>query len=258
MKKLYKFLLNTLPRPVLIRMSYVFKQVAPMLYKGDEVECPVCQRSFRKFLSYGSAVAHRENVLCPYDLTLERHRLIWLYLLNKSDFFTAEQIEMLHIAPEQCFLPHFKKQNNLKYLTGDLVSPIADIHFDLHDIPLEDNLFDVVFCNHVLEHVEDDKQCMGELFRVMKPGGWGIFQVPMDLTRSETYEDKSITSPEEREKHFWQKDHVRLYGLDYPEKLKAVGFDVEEYNPKTELDEKLIERYRLSPGEILYIFRKPE
>lgn len=258
MKKLYKFLLNTLPRPVLIRMSYVFKQVAPMLYKGDEVECPVCQRSFRKFLSYGSAVAHRENVLCPYDLTLERHRLIWLYLLNKSDFFTAEQIEMLHIAPEQCFLPHFKKQNNLKYLTGDLVSPIADIHFDLHDIPLEDNRFDVVFCNHVLEHVEDDKQCMGELFRVMKPGGWGIFQVPMDLTRSETYEDKSITSPEEREKHFWQKDHVRLYGLDYPEKLKAVGFDVEEYNPKTELDEKLIERYRLSPGEILYIFRKPE
>jgi len=239
-------------------MSYVFKQVAPMLYKGDEVECPVCQRSFRKFLSYGSAVAHRENVLCPYDLTLERHRLIWLYLLNKSDFFTAEQIEMLHIAPEQCFLPHFKKQNNLKYLTGDLVSPIADIHFDLHDIPLEDNRFDVVFCNHVLEHVEDDKQCMGELFRVMKPGGWGIFQVPMDLTRSETYEDKSITSPEEREKHFWQKDHVRLYGLDYPEKLKAVGFDVEEYNPKTELDEKLIERYRLSPGEILYIFRKPE
>lgn len=229
-----------------------------MLYKGDEVECPVCQRSFRKFLSYGSAVAHRENVLCPYDLTLERHRLIWLYLLNKSDFFTAEQIEMLHIAPEQCFLPHFKKQNNLKYLTGDLVSPIADIHFDLHDIPLEDNRFDVVFCNHVLEHVEDDKQCMGELFRVMKPGGWGIFQVPMDLTRSETYEDKSITSPEEREKHFWQKDHVRLYGLDYPEKLKAVGFDVEEYNPKTELDEKLIERYRLSPGEILYIFRKPE
>ncbi|GAA0875904.1 class I SAM-dependent methyltransferase [Wandonia haliotis] len=258
MKKLYKFLLNTLPRPVLIRMSYVFKQVAPMLYKGDKVECPVCQRSFRKFLSYGSAVAHRENVLCPYDLTLERHRLIWLYLLNKSDFFTAEQIEMLHIAPEQCFLPHFKKQNNLKYLTGDLVSPIADIHFDLHDIPLEDNRFDVVFCNHVLEHVEDDKQCMGELFRVMKPGGWGIFQVPMDLTRSETYEDKSITSPEEREKHFWQKDHVRLYGLDYPEKLKAVGFDVEEYNPKTELDEKLIERYRLSPGEILYIFRKPE
>lgn len=229
-----------------------------MLYKGDEVECLVCQRSFRKFLSYGSAVAHRENVLCPYDLTLERHRLIWLYLLNKSDFFTAEQIEMLHIAPEQCFLPHFKKQNNLKYLTGDLVSPIADIHFDLHDIPLEDNRFDVVFCNHVLEHVEDDKQCMGELFRVMKPGGWGIFQVPMDLTRSETYEDKSITSPEEREKHFWQKDHVRLYGLDYPEKLKAVGFDVEEYNPKTELDEKLIERYRLSPGEILYIFRKPE
>lgn len=258
MKKLYKFLLNKLPRPLLIRMSYVFKRVAPIIYKGDEVECPVCQRSFRKFLSYGSDVAHRENVLCPFDLTLERHRLIWLYLLNKSDFFTTDHIEMLHIAPEQCFLPHFKKQVNLDYLTGDLVSPIADMHFDLHNIPLKDNRFDVVFCNHVLEHVEDDNQCMRELFRVMKPGGWGIFQVPLDTTRNETYEDKSIVTPEEREKHFWQKDHVRLYGLDYPTKLKAVGFEVEEYNPKIEISVENIERYRLNPEEILYIFRKPE
>lgn len=258
MKKLYKFLLNKLPRPLLIRMSYVFKRVAPIIYKGDEVECPVCQRSFRKFLSYGSDVAHRENVLCPFDLTLERHRLIWLYLLNKSEFFTADHLEMLHIAPEQCFLPHFKKQANIDYLTGDLVSPIADMHFDLHDIPLKDNRFDVVFCNHVLEHVEDDNQCMRELFRVMKPGGWGIFQVPLDTTRNQTYEDKSIVSPEEREKHFWQKDHVRLYGLDYPSKLKSVGFEVEEYNPKIEISVENIERYRLNPEEILYIFRKPE
>src|SRR5690606_41993787 len=103
MKKLYKFLLNTLPRPVLIRMSYVFKQVAPMLYKGDEVECPVCQRSFRKFLSYGSAVAHGENVLCPYDLTLERHRLICSYLLNNYDFYQTEHIEWYHIGHEECF-----------------------------------------------------------------------------------------------------------------------------------------------------------
>jgi ubiquinone/menaquinone biosynthesis C-methylase UbiE len=178
--------------------------------------------------------------------------------LNKSDFFTTDHIEMLHIAPEQCFLPHFKKQVNLDYLTGDLVSPIADMHFDLHNIPLKDNRFDIVFCNHVLEHVEDDNQCMRELFRVMKPGGWGIFQVPLDTTRNETYEDKSIVTPEEREKHFWQKDHVRLYGLDYPTKLKAVGFEVEEYNPKIEISVENIERYRLNPEEILYIFRKPE
>ena len=160
MKRLYKFLLNTLPRPLLIRLSYVFKRIAPILYRGDKVSCPVCEKSFSKFLSYGSNVAHRENVLCPYDLTLERHRLMWLYLKNESSFFTEENLKVLHIAPEQCFLPLFKKQKNLEYLTGDLVSPIADLHFDLHKIPLEDNRFDVVFCNHVMEHVDDPIQCM--------------------------------------------------------------------------------------------------
>lgn len=255
MKKIYKFLLNKLPRPILIRLSYVFRLFAPLLYKGNKVECPVCERSFSKFLSYGSSIAHRENVLCPFDLTLERHRLMWLYL-KRTDFFTAPKINLLHIAPEQCFYDLFKKQKNLDYLTGDLVSPLADLHFDLHAIPLEDNRFDVVFCNHVLEHVEDADQCMRELHRVMKPGGWGIFQVPQDLTRKETYEDPSITSPEEREKHYWQKDHVRLFGLDYPDRLRAAGFEVEEHKPIELFSKEEVDRYRLMEKEILYIARK--
>ncbi|MDX1446702.1 class I SAM-dependent methyltransferase [Lishizhenia sp.] len=255
MKKLYKYLLNKLPRPLLIRLSYPFKMVAPLLYKGNKVECPVCEKSFSKFLSYGSNVAHRENVLCPYDLTLERHRLMWLYLKNESNFFT-DDLKVLHIAPEQCFHSRFKKQKNLDYLTGDLVSPIADMHFDLHNIPLEDNRFDVVFCNHVLEHVDDAKQCMRELHRVMKPGGWGIMQVPQDINREKTYEDPSITSPEEREKHFWQKDHVRLFALDYPDWLREAGFKVEEYDPTKHFTMDKIERMRISPTELLYVVSK--
>ena len=172
MKKLYKFLLNKLPRPLLIRLSYVFRIFAPALYRGTAVSCPVCEKSFSKFLSYGSEVAHRDNVLCPYDLTLERHRLMWLYLKNHSFFFTQENLSVLHMAPEQCFVDRFKAQKNLNYLTADLVSPIADLHFDLHQIPLEKDRFDVVFCNHVMEHVADPVQCMSELFRVLKPGGW--------------------------------------------------------------------------------------
>ena len=256
MKKLYKYLLNKLPRPLLIRLSYVFKFFAPVLYRGNKVECPVCERSFSKFLSYGSEVAHRENVLCPYDLTLERHRLMWLYLNRKTNFFTANKLKVLHIAPEQCFLTHFKKQKNLDYTTADLVSPIADLHFDLHDIPLEDNQYDVVFCNHVMEHVDDPIRCMSELNRVMKPGGWAIMQVPQDMNRSETYEDKSITSPEEREKHFWQKDHVRLFGKDYPNYLKKSGFKVDKFDLNTEFDATEVSRYRLMKNEILYISKK--
>lgn len=256
MKKLYKYLLNKLPRPLLIRLSYPFKMVAPMLYKGDKVECPVCEKSFSKFLSYGSEVAHRENVLCPYDLTLERHRLMWLYLKNHSDFFQKSDLKVLHMAPEQCFHSLFKKQDNLDYLTGDIVSPIADIHFDLHDIPLENNRFEVIFCNHVMEHVDDPIQCMSELLRVMKPGGWGIMQVPQDWTRDETYEDPSITSPEDREKHFWQKDHVRLFGKDYPQWLEKAGFKVTEFKASEHYSNEKIERYRLAKDEILYIVSK--
>jgi len=255
MKKIYSFLLNTLPRPLLIRLSYPFKMIAPILYKGDAVECPVCEKSFKKFLSYGSKVAQRDNVLCPYDLTLERHRLMWLYLKDYSNFMT-EKLDVLHIAPEQCFHARFKAQENLKYLTGDLESPIADMHFDLHSIPLEENRFDVVFCNHVLEHVDDALQCMKELYRVMKPGGWGIMQVPQDISRKETYEDASITSPEDREKHYWQKDHVRLFGLDYPEWLKKAGFTVTEFKPTENYSKEQIARYRLQEGEVLYIVSK--
>ena len=257
MKTLYKFLLNKLPRPLLIRLSYVFRAFAPMLYRGNKVECPVCERKFSKFLSYGSKVAHRENVLCPFDLTLERHRLMWLYLKNESNFFTTSKLEVLHIAPEQCFHGKFKAQKNLNYLTGDLESPIADLHFDLHHIPLEDNRFDVVFCNHVMEHVNDPIQCMKEMFRVMKPGGWAIMQVPQDMSREKTYEDASIVTPEDREKHFWQKDHVRLFGRDYPQWLEKAGFNVEFYDVTKKFDTETIERYRLIKDELLYIAKKP-
>lgn len=256
MKKLYKFLLNKLPRPLLIRLSYIFRIFAPIIYKGNKVECPVCERKFRKFLSYGSAVAHRENVLCPYDLTLERHRLMWLYLKRKSDFFTAKKLKVMHIAPEQCFHKKFKNQKNLDYTTGDLVSPIADLHFDLHKIPLDDNQYDVIFCNHVMEHVKDDLQCMKELYRIMKPGGWGILQVPIDVTRNSTYEDWNITSPEEREKHFWQKDHVRLYGLNYPDRLREAGFKVDEIDMSKEINPEQYLKYRLAKDEILYVVSK--
>jgi SAM-dependent methyltransferase len=194
------------------------------------------------------------------------HQFIWLsifnllrvlpYLKNESDFFTANKLKVLHIAPEQCFYSKFKAQKNLDYLTGDLESPLADLHFDLHHIPLEDNQFDVVFCNHVMEHVDDPIQCMTELFRVMKIGGWAIMQVPQDFSRETTYEDASITSPEDREKHFWQKDHVRLFGKDYPQWLEKSGFSVDVFELTNHYDQETIDKFKLMQGELLYIARK--
>lgn len=250
---MFRFLLRKLPRPLLIRLSYVFRWFAPLFLGGNKVECTVCNKHYRKFLPYGRV--SRPNVLCPNCLSLERHRLMWLYLKKDTDFFTAPH-KVLHIAPEQCFLKRFKAMKNLEYTTADIVSPIADVKMDLHHAPFPDNSFDVIFCNHVLEHVEDDKQCMSELYRVMKPGGLGIFQVPIDYNRETTYEDPSIVTPEDREKHYWQNDHVRLYGRDYHKKLEAVGFKVDCNEMAKTMDPTLSERYRLAKEEILYVCRK--
>lgn len=253
---MFHFLLRTIPRPILIKFSLLFSKIAPILYYGNTFEDPISGKTYRKFLPYGySGRAKRDNVLCPGSLSLERHRLLWLYLKNKTDFFTKKR-KMLHIAPEQCFYKLFKAMPNLDYTTGDYNSPIADIHFDLHHAPFEDNSFDVIFCNHVLEHVEDANQCMRELYRIMKPGGFGIFQIPQDVNRYETYEDKSITSERDREIHFWQKDHVRLFGLDYKDKLAAAGFKVVVEDYTKEISADLVERYRLPKGELLYYCTK--
>ncbi|PCJ84686.1 MAG: SAM-dependent methyltransferase [Flavobacteriales bacterium] len=255
-RNFYHLIINTLPRPLLIRLSYLFRIFAPVLLKGNNVECPICEKSFRKFLPYGlSEKSKRDNVLCPHCLSLERHRLFWLYLKNQTDYFTAPK-KVLHIAPEQCFYGRFRKQKNLEYTTADLESPLADLHFDLHQIPLEDNQYDVIFCNHVMEHVEDDHQCMSEIYRVLKPGGFAIMQVPIDYSREETYEDKSITDPKEREIHFWQKDHVRLFGKDYPNRLKNAGFQINNNQYAQQIDASLADRYRLQKEELLYVCYK--
>ncbi|MDX5321408.1 MAG: methyltransferase domain-containing protein [Bacteroidota bacterium] len=250
MKEIITFLMRYVPRPLLIRFSYIFNKMAPVLMKGDKVECPICNHHFRSFLPYGT-VKRRDNVLCPSCLSLERHRLLWLFLREKTNFFT-EKTDLLHIAPEQCFYKRFRKMENINHLTADLESPLADVHMDIHEMPFETNRFDAILCNHVLEHVEDDAKAMSELYRVLKPGGWAIMQVPLDDTRETTYEDPSITRPEDREIHFWQKDHVRLYGLDYPKKLEKAGFRVQAIDLGKEFSPEQSQRYRLMEGEIIF------
>ena len=173
---------------------------------------------------------------------------MYMYLKEKTGFFEAP-VRLLHIAPELCFLKKFDSQPNIEYITADLESPWAKVKMDVHNIPFEDNSFDVIICNHLLEHVEDDIRAMAEMYRVMKPGGWGIMQVPLNPERETTYEDKTITGPLEREKHFGQKDHVREYGRDYPERLRMGGFSVEPDDYIKTLDPVLVQRHALKFGD---------
>lgn len=252
--KLFKLVLNTIPRPYLIRMSYWARPLLSAWLKGDRYTDPIDGKSFKKFLPYGYG-KQRPNVLSPSTLSLERHRLLWLWLKNETEFFSAP-LKVLHMAPEQCFLDVFKSMKNLDYLTADLFSPIVDVKANILELPFEDNSFDVIFCNHVLEHIEDDSKAMSELYRVMRPGGMGIFQVPQNLGLEKTYEDFSITDPEERARQFGQYDHVRVYGKDYFSRLRKAGFRVEEIEYAKTLDEQTSDRYRLNPNEILPVCYK--
>ena len=222
--------------------------------RGNKYTDPIDGKQFKNFLPYGYENP-RENVLSPSTLSLERHRLLWLYLKNETDFFTSP-LKVLHFAPEQAFYKLFRKLKNLDYTTTDLNSPLADIKADICNLPFEDSSFDVILCNHVLEHIPDDTKAMQEMYRILKPGGWGIFQIPQDLKREKTFEDDSITDKKERAKIFGQYDHVRIYGRDYFEKLRSIGFTVEEVDYTSTLTAQEIEKYRLAKGEIIPLVRK--
>ena len=275
MKSVFKFILNTIPRPILIRLSIVVRPILAFLQKGSRFTDPIDGKSFRMFLPYGYG-NQRNNVLSPSTLSLERHRLLWLYLQNETDFFqseldsdspvtqnkriklrkdaeTSSALKVLHFAPEQEFYKRFKKQTNIEYTTTDLLSPLADVKADICNLPFEDNTYDILFCNHVLEHIPDDTKAMQELYRVLKPGGMGIFQIPQDLSRATTFSDNTIIDQKERAKIFGQYDHVRVYGRDYFDKLRSIGFNVIEEDYTNKISSELVEKYCLAKGEIIPI-----
>lgn len=255
LNKTFKFLLNKIPRPILIRISYWVQPVLVVALKGHKVTDPIDGRSFSRFLPYGYG-QQRENVLSPSTLSLERHRLLWLYLKQETDFFN-KQLKVLHFAPEQAFYKRFRRQKNLDYTTTDLNSPLADVKADICNLPFTNESFDFILCNHVLEHIPDDTKAMQELFRILRPGGTAILQIPQDLNREKTFEDDTITDTSERARIFGQYDHVRIYGRDYFQKLRSVGFKVEEVDYTAGLSPELINVYRLAKGEILPVCYKP-
>lgn len=243
------------PRKYLREAGLLYLRAQYPFRKGDKVHCPCCKRGFKTFLSYG--VIPRDNALCPWCLSLERHRILWKYLEDKTDIYSDKELKVLHFAPEWHFQERFKSSANIDYLSCDLDMPTAMDKQDITGLTYADASFDMIMCNHVLEHIPDDKKAMSELFRVLKPGGWAILQTPMSQNK-DTYEDDSITDPKEREKHFGQNDHVRLYGLDKKERLESVGFDVSiDAYVRENYTESEIRYYGFIKEEDVWLVRKP-
>ena len=260
MKQFIKYILNHIPRPILQRIAGWAVPIMGLWYIGKGKECPLCGCRRRKFLPYGY-VTQRENALCPNCLALERHRTLWLWLLRESDIGRGAVAlpRLLHVAPEVALMRKFHKiyaAQPADYVTADLESPLADLHFDIQHIPLEDESFDVVICNHIMEHVEDDRLAMREILRIMRKGGWGVILSPVDQQREKTFEDDTITDEAERTRIFGQYDHRRIYGRDYAERLREADFEVYECDYANLIPAKEKELYALT-DEPLYIVRKP-
>ena len=247
-------MINTIPRPYLIWCSKFLAPLVDIFYRGNEFTDPINGKSYRKFLPYGY-VKQRDNALSPGTLSLERHRLLWLYLNNETNFF-SKTLKVLHIAPEQCFYNLFKNLKNINYTTFDLNSPLADIKGDICNLPFKENSFDFILCNHVLEHINDDKKAMKELYRVLNKNGTAILQVPINQKSSKTFEESSIVDKKKRIEKFGQYDHIRLYGLDYFKKLESFGFKVDPLKYSKEFTESEIIKYGLLKDEIIPVCKK--
>ncbi len=248
-------MLNRIPRPWLIRLSRWTHPLWEPFFRGKGLTDPINGRNYRKFLPYGYGRL-RPNALSPGTLSLERHRALWLYLQRHTSWWN-EPKEVLHIAPEQIFHRLFRENPRWQVTSLDLYSPLADIKADITAMPLDDNRFDLVFCNHVLEHIPDDRKAMSEIYRVLKPGGTAILQIPLDASRQTTFEDPSVTDPAERARLFGQYDHIRVYGMDFFDRLRETGFRVQAIPVSKLFSPDEIKRYALDAGEILPVAQKP-
>ncbi len=230
------------------RRAYL--RAAAITNAGTAVSCPCCGRQMRQFARF-----HGEHDQCPGCGSLMRHRAL-LLLLRDRYHLAARNARVLHVGPARAVAAWLGSQGRLDYVSADLDSPIARIHADATDLPFEDASFDFVISVHVLEHIPEDRKALSEFFRVLRPGGQAIFQVPPSELET-TREDEGITDPQERERLFGQYDHVRLCGADYPARIAGVGFEVEREDFVAGLDEPIRRRHGLRVGEPFDLCVKP-
>lgn len=237
-------------------------------FMGFRFKCPICNSHLRKLDPFGLKFpvlaeknviggGYRLNAQCPICHSSDRERLLYLYLSRKTNFFTGKA-KVLHVAPEGGLSRIIQTRSNIDYVTADISAKNVMVRMDITDINYSADTFDVIICNHVLEHIIDDGKAMRELHRVLKPGGWGILQVPISLSLDQTYEDFSVTDPSDRETIFGQFDHVRIYAMDYVDRLKKSGFHVDCFNWQE--DPEFFgsnNKYGLLPSEKVFVVSKP-
>ena len=226
------------------------KAIRQRLFYGEQHSCPICGSKLRTFL----ALQRPYHAWCPVCRSLQRHRLVWLYLNRQTDLFDQTPKRMLHFAPEPALMEALISHTYIDYLTADLYDSNAMVHMDISNIQFPDASFDVIYCSHVLEHVLDDRLAMQELRRVIKQDGWAAIIVP--IVSDVTIEDPAVTDPLERERLFGQVDHVRVYGPDVEDRLVETGFDVTRISTLDVVTDDEVVYYGLDLNDKIFMCRK--
>jgi len=236
-----------------IRAIHKLGKLSSILYMGNTFHCNCCGKNFRKFLDKG--IVKRPNAKCPYCFSLERTRVLDLYLNNELGLYKKNDIKLLHFAPEPSL---FKKINAIKgidYIDGDIHPDYARNKIDITDIKFTDDFFDLIICSHVLGHVPNEEKAIKELHRVMKPGGTALIMSLLDIDSKRTIEYEHVQSLEDRIKHYGEPDLCRLHGLDLKLRLQNGGFRTEMIDYRKEMSSELNIHLSLGDGRRELIFR---
>lgn len=213
---------------------------------GRRRHCPVCRHSVRRFLPMGAPL--RSEAMCPWCESLERHRFTWAYLERKTHLL-KRSARMLHLSPERGLVRALAR-TPVGTVTSDIKPGRGDLAADLAALPFPQAAFDLIYCSHVLEHVDDDRAAMAELHRVVDRDGVVLVQVP--VAGAHTVEDPSITSAAARLQAFGQEDHVRLYGMDVTNRLEEAGFSVTVLRARELFDRREVLRFGIEPEDMLF------
>jgi len=244
LKSFLKFLL---PKFLLLKAEPFLRKIVSAFFIGSKYQCPICRFHARKFIQVHEGASH----LCPRCGSIERKRLLWLYLRDEIKIQKQNNFRALHFSPSSVLFRKLMVMENVEYTPTSFDNPLIKNHFDITSLPFGENRFDIIICYHVFEHIDNDKKAMSELFRVLKKSGVALLQVP--YSEKETIEDSSVTNPEERKKLFGQEDHVRYYGrTDFKKRLENAGFNVEEISYAKKLGEEKSELYQLNRDEIIF------
>jgi SAM-dependent methyltransferase len=248
-KKMIKRLLSEKKRKIIREQV---QRVSAPLYYGNNFDCNCCDKSFRKFLTKG--YIPRKNAQCPYCSSLERTRVLELYIQKELNLYKAKNIKVLHFAPEFGVFRKLSKNKNITYIDADLNPAYARNVIDITNIPFPEQYFDYIICSHVLGHIPDEALAVKELYRVLKPDGIALILTILS-NKNKTFEDNSIQSVESKIKSYGEHDLCRLHGKDFSQRLESNGFKVEVIDYRLQFAEAFQKRHALGNGEREKIFK---